>query len=129
MLSKQQNKTPIKMKKYLLIAILTVCTLSFYSCEKFIIPIDEVGTVTFSEDIQPILVDKCSACHPDKAGLDLSEGKAYSSLLTHDGGNLINTDTPEDSPLYIRVKGGHGALITGEINKILKWIEQGAKND
>ena len=97
---------------------------------------DEVTrTVTFSNDIIPILNSSCntSGCHSagGKAP-DLSAANAYNSLT---GGGYINTDNPSASELYLWMTGKRGTpMPVSGINKdynalLFAWIKQGAQNN
>ncbi|MBW8049120.1 MAG: hypothetical protein FVQ77_02030 [Cytophagales bacterium] len=93
--------------------------------------------VSFANDIQPIFNQDCTGCHDDThPKLDLREGFAYGQLLI--GGAsapYVDTLNAEQSLLYQRVTSPSnpmppsGALQNFQAQKILKWIEQGAKNN
>ena len=97
-------------------------------------PIDQ--PVSFQNDIIPIFNADCnfSGCH-NTGGIhpDLTASEAYNSLISED--ELIDTDVPENSHLYIWVNGqgdlpmppsGTDPFISATI---LAWIEQGALNN
>ncbi len=91
-------------------------------------------TVSFSNDIAPILNNSCniSGCH-NAGGIrpDLTVTNAYTSLT----GGYINTADPQASELYLWMTGKKGVpMPTSGINKdynalILAWIKQGANNN
>lgn len=92
-------------------------------------------TVTFSNDIIPILNSSCnvSGCH--NAGgkaPDLSAANAYNSLT---GAGYINTDNAPASELYMWMMGKRGTpMPVSGTNKdynalVLAWIKQGAQNN
>jgi hypothetical protein len=101
-----------------------------YSCEKYsYLPpvINTVDTLHFGTDIQPIFTGKCITCHGSITKPDLREGKAYISLTK---GNYV--DTPgETSKLYAKmISSGHEPKSSAaDKQKVLIWINQGAKNN
>lgn len=104
---------------------------------------EPAGSVRFSQDIRPILSDRCYACHgPDAANrktalhFDTKKG-AFAPLAS--GGYAIVRGKPEESVLYRRITSndparrmppayeGHTKLADAEIELIRHWIEQGAE--
>lgn len=104
--------------------------------------------VSFKKDIQPILDKKCVDCHgtsKQKAGLDLSAGKAYASLVNVPSKQvpsavLVKPGSPEQSYLWQKVshtsKEGSGMpksffgskkLPQADMDTIKAWIQGGAK--
>ena len=84
--------------------------------------------ISFSTDIQPILTSKCVACHPNAAGLDLVEGNSWASIQN----GRINATTPSESLIYTKPdpSGSHSEKYsTTESALVLRWIEEGAKNN
>jgi len=94
------------------------------------------ATVSFSKDIQPILTKNCalSGCHNGSIAPDLSEATAYTAL---EGGNFLNTATPESSVVYLWLTGKEAIpMPAGATNNpsninalMLAWVKQGAKNN
>ena len=90
--------------------------------------------VSFSGDLLPIFTVSCSAsgCHDavPTHKPSLTADKAYTSILS---GGYVNTLVPVNSILYGEVKSGNmpqnGSLKAAEIQKILDWIRNGAKNN
>ena len=123
------------MKPIVYLCIIAVCL--FTSCESSYVEAPEpIPAVSFNNDILPILVSNCHSCHEIGKvfpGLILSTDKAYNQLL-FDGANApyVNTNDPEASKLYFKLNrdmSPFGLLQSNEIAKILKWIQDGAKND
>jgi hypothetical protein len=95
----------------------------------------DVGEVNFSADILPLFENDCatSGCHNTGGQKpDLTPVNAYTSLTN---GNYINTSTPEESEVYLWMKGlkelpmpPSGTQATNTA-KVLAWIKQGAPND
>jgi len=120
------------MKKKLLL-IIGLVILGITSCEyKYIDPIvvelpDD--PVSFAEQVEPIFQDKCATCHSSTNPI-LTEGDAYDNLIN---GNYVDTLAPESSVLYEKVEEGHpggsSALNATQLALILKWIQEGAKNN
>lgn len=107
------------------------------SCQKeFLIPNDILipDTVSFSENVIPIFSQSCvDGCHETgKFSPDLDPANAYSSLTLY---GLVDTAQPEQSILYQRmistsnVMPPEGKLVDSKVQLVLKWIEQGARNN
>lgn len=110
-------------------SILSSCQSEWIEPEEITVP----DIISFLDNIVPIFNKSCnlSSCH--KAGfsiLDLSPSNAYDDLFAK---NLIDTDNPTESKIYKKLTdptGSHKGRSTLENQTlILKWIEQGAKNN
>jgi len=111
------------------LTFLTVCVVVglICSCEKYVIPKSDIPTdVSYSADVQPIFDTKCISCHPPNKSLDLRPEFSYDALI--DGG-YVNTDDPESSTVYSKMKEGHGKATEEESNVVLGWIIEGAENN
>jgi hypothetical protein len=93
------------------------------------------GDVSFTADIIPIFDKDCnsSGCHnPGGQKPDLSSANAFTALAN---GNYINTSAPEDSELYLWMKGLKALPMppsgsdAGNTAKVIAWIRQGALNN
>ena len=127
------------MKKYLSIIIVALFLAPLTGCYKDIIPpgADPNGPpqfVSFSGDLIPIFSKSCSnsGCHdgsPTKQPA-LTPDKAYNALIN---GGYVNTLLPAQSPIYMSVKDNSmpvgGSITSGEKQKILDWIRNGAPNN
>jgi hypothetical protein len=90
--------------------------------------------VSFANDVEPILVAKCSftGCHDAVPAHDptLVAGQAYAGIIE---GHYVNTVAPKESILYTMVASGEmppsGPLSNNEVKTILAWITEGAKNN
>ncbi len=124
------------MKKFILMIFSVIGIISIQSCnydwveEEPLIPITD--TLSYATDIQPIFNLSCngSGCHA-KGGFDpdLSPENSYNALFAE---NLIDVAAPENSKLYLSVvKGGsmESFAKSGDAQKILTWIQQGAQNN
>ncbi len=98
------------------------------ACEKVTLeagPVPEV--VSFSDHVVPIFSDKCVTCHNGGGlDLDLRPDEAYQSLQDE---NLIGSGSPDNSPLYKKLEGGHGNANATDLAIIYRWLEQGAKDN
>jgi len=112
-------------------------TIIFVSCEyDTYIPSGEIPVnVSYSTDVLPIFNASCNTASCHAAGAippDLSPENGYNYLLFSD---QIDTSNAKNSILYQRmidVKNPmppEGLLSEYEINIVLGWIQQGAKNN
>lgn len=118
-----------------ILPILAAATILAVSCGKDYFPpveLSEDQEVSFANEIIPVFTRSCvEGCHPGQHALNLKEGSAYDQLVE---GNYVDTLQPDKSVLYTRVAPG-GNMPPGsklppiEIQKILLWIKQGAKNN
>jgi len=102
------------------------------ACEKeifepVVIPNEELS---FAGDIQPILNNKCTSCHPPTKGLDLNAGTAYDALVP-EFVSPADSVNPEGSKLYLKLTGTSHLPRTSDIEKqkILLWISQGVNDN
>ncbi len=109
--------------------------LSVLACAGALFGAEEIN---FNRDIRPILSDKCFHCHgPDannrKAGLRLDDGEAArlkKAILPGDAAasNVFKRVTHTSKALRMPpVYAGMEALPAGDIEKLRKWIDAGAK--
>ncbi len=113
----------------------------------------EPGEVSFSEQVQPILTDRCAfgGCHASTspaAGQSLAEGLAYMNTVNVPSEELPSMDRvepgdPDQSYLVHKIQGTHldvggsglrmprgqEPLSDDQIDLIRAWIEQGARNN
>lgn len=125
--------------------LLTVFTLSIYSCEKdsgpYIVNPPTVATpvlVSYINEIQPIFNDYCITCHDEfHPSLNLKTCCSWDQLLNSGASApYVDTITPINSLLHQRITGTVAPqmpfgtpLSTSDIDLILKWIEEGARNN
>ena len=120
------------MKKIGFIALLFMAGL--WACEyETIVPIvpdlpDE--EVKYAEQVAPIFVEAgCTGCHAGGISPNLLADKSWDSLVN---GGIVDTENPADSKLMEKINSGHATSgnLSGEQKAyILKWIEEGAKNN
>lgn len=134
----------------LFVIIFCLVLILFFSCEKdsgpvIIEPIvpNPPGPVlvSFANDIQPIFNANCIHCHSQiHPFLNLLSCCSWEQLLlTGSSAPYVDTLNPTESYLYIRLAGagqnppemppGGPFLQQAETDKILKWIQEGAKNN
>lgn len=124
------------MKKLIVFACTVVVMLIYTSCQYIDIVPDDGSTVvvsddlSFSTDVEPIFkAQSCTNCHPGMKQPNLTEGNAYKSLI--DGG-YIDKKKPAESLIVVEPAPGaaHGATLTAaQVQTIIAWIEQGAKDN
>mgnify|MGYP003331108736 CR=1 FL=1 len=127
-------------------AIIIFASLIFFSaCEKDSGPLiyDSAlqDTISFARDIQPIFNANCILCHNQyHPFLNLKDCCSWNELLfTGASAPYVDTLSPKESYLYIRVAGTGqappamppgGPYLSSDLTaKILRWIEQGARNN
>lgn len=82
--------------------------------------------VDFVTEIEPIFAQAgCTMCHTSSNKLNLTAGKAYTSLMTL---NMVDTLNPANSKLLTQINSGHNSSSVTDAQKalILKWITEGA---
>lgn len=104
----------------------------------------DAGTVSYRQDVQPILDNYCAECHTGEgAGLEASGFSVASYEAVMRGtkfGAMVEPGDPLSSSLYrlvsgreihpsIRMPHGQAGLTEAEIAVIESWISQGAKDD
>ncbi len=95
----------------------------------------EVGAVSWSRDLGPILMNHCADCHGGIVGLWVDD---YDSLMAGSGLNdVITPGDPDSSLLVRRIKGElqprmplNGPPLSDPIIEMISaWIRQGALNN
>ncbi len=88
-------------------------------------------TVSYSQDVQPILDRECVRCHGGRSGLFMD---SYDNLMD---GNIIVPGDPEASELVMSIQEssqsimppGSDGLSASEIDLIVTWIAEGCPNN
>lgn len=118
--------------KYFVLSVLTGLLMTcFWSCEKFTLtenPLPAGDSIRFSTDIVPIF-SACTGCHNGVIQTPDLEHNPYQSLISM---KLVNVSDPTQSKLYIQLTtvSSHEARVTPlQVQTILEWIKQGAKNN
>ncbi len=126
--------------------IIVIASLSACTKDEGPVIIEEVKTVSYSTDIQPIFTNKCVTCHDQNhsTGLNLKQDISYNLLVNiastgYSPTSRIKPFSKENSVLWHKVNntGVYGgkmpqigdALTSLEIQKIEKWITSGALNN
>lgn len=116
------------MNKYFRIFLgFTLCIFFCYGCEKEnITPKTSAptGTISFKNDIVPILQANCVSCHNSSGPSPNIANNPYENLQPY-----INKSSPTSSQVYVEISSGMGNLSSTQEQEILKWIEQGALNN
>ena len=85
--------------------------------------------VDYNSQIQPIFNSKCTQCHGNSAGLNLS---SYDNIMMGSiNGDVVIPYNHSSSELWIRVNSGqmppgNNDLTDGQVNLIAQWIDEGA---
>jgi hypothetical protein len=97
-----------------------------------VLPSPGAGGVSFSQDVLPILTNRCQRCHGGgrtSAGIDLS---SYASIMAGSpGGPIVIPSNSAASRLVESIVSGQmprgsGKLPASEIETISNWVDQGA---
>ncbi len=116
--------------QYLYLTAILIFVLPLQSCYYDVIVTDDQSQsteVSLKNNVLPIFNTTCITCHNGVTALpNLTAGSAYNELIS---GNYVNITTPENSILIKKIRSGHpyeGALTETEINRLVRWIEEGA---
>jgi hypothetical protein len=89
-----------------------------------------VPPVSFKNDVAPIFVKAgCAGCHAGSNPPDFRTDQSYASLTS---GGFVDNTVPAASKLVVKINSGHatsGNITANDKDALLKWIEQGAKNN
>jgi len=121
------------MRKIFYLFIIVAVSLLAYSCSYSVLeefPVEvPTDSISFATTIQPIFdAQNCTGCHPSTAGLDLSSGNSYASIMN----GRVDLGTPENSKIYTEPNpdGSHSVKYTNQqALYVLTWIQQGANNN
>jgi hypothetical protein len=121
----------MKITKFLILLVIVAFVSSCQYKTIDIEPVIIVEDLSFSDDVIPIFDRGCNmtGCHSvGSVPPDLTFANAYGSLFAT---GQIDTVSPATSLLYLKMHTGSMSSFTevGESDIILKWIEQGAKNN
>ncbi|MFA9389056.1 MAG: hypothetical protein ACERKD_04585 [Prolixibacteraceae bacterium] len=124
------------MKKLFVFTLTLLAMIVYTSCQYTdIVPDDGSSIVvsndlSFAVDVEPIFqTQSCTNCHPGMHQPNLTAGNAYTSLMD---GDYINEKKPAESSIVVEAAPGatHGATLTAaQVQTIIAWIEQGAKDN
>jgi hypothetical protein len=95
---------------------------------------DAGSTLTYSADIQPLLLDACATCHSQSGAASDTEFQLSGAVLDDYASTLalVAVGSPETSRLLVKMSGrGHGGGATypstsPEYAIILLWVCEGA---
>lgn len=127
--------------KYIVVVVF-IHSIAIVSCRKdigpIVIPPVNPPPVSFVNDIQPIFDASCVSCHDEfHQYLNLKPCCSYYELLfTGTNAPYVDTINPEQSMIYMRLMGTASPampfgnpLPQNEIDLVLRWIQEGAKNN
>jgi hypothetical protein len=82
---------------------------------------------SFSADVVPIL-NICNTCHTHPWTTSSNASTFYTNLVSQ---GYVNPTSPTTSKIYTKLSGGHpGSMVTTtQVNTILTWFTEGAKNN
>jgi len=120
--------------KQLVTLLAGVLMIGLVSCEyvtiepKVVILPDE--PVSYATQVAPVFVAAgCTGCHSGGTAPDFRADKSYLSLT---GGSFVKPTSPAESKLITKINSGHatsGNISATDKALLLKWIEEGAKNN
>jgi len=121
------------MNKLTKLFLFSAGVLLMISCEKSAVEFNDKGVtkiktpgaLSFSADILPIFNSNCGSCHSDlETGIDANTAYAFISP------EVVAGD-PNASLIQTKIDGNHNGAtpLPSEIEKINKWITQGALNN
>lgn len=127
---------------FIIALLLALIGILMYSCRKdegpIVIPPAVTIPVSFRNDVQPIFNSSCISCHnATHQYLQLDSCCSYYELFyTGTNASYIDTLNPSNSILIKRMTGEIGPTmpLTGQlpqdqIDLVLRWIEEGARNN
>lgn len=85
--------------------------------------------ISFATDLAPVFEANCAGCHGGGIAPNFKANESYGALT---GGGYLDTNNPEESKLITKINVPHPSsdpLSLAEKAMILKWIEDGAKNN
>lgn len=130
--------TKLKILKNAGVVAAIIAVIAFSSCEKYVwdppkfIPPDTTkpfDTVFYSTDVAPLFPSyNCTGCHSGGINPDLRVNNSYAAL-TNPANSYVNVQDPLTSRLIVQIKEPHGGgMSADDINTLLNWISQGAKD-
>ena len=132
-------KTTFKYFLYIILITLVSCTYDNENSLPAKASQSLPDTVSFHKNVQPIFTSNCdnNGCHAGAIPsnrINLDSTLAYSQLLKS-GSGYVDTINPSSSVIYVSIISVSDPMPPGEklsdydIQLILKWIQQGAKNN
>ena len=86
-------------------------------------------TVSFSQDLQPILDAECVRCHGKGSNFDCTASASYNTIVN---GGFVDSNDPENSKFFkVKSLPGHpdDYLLPEEHDLFVTWMKEGAKNN
>lgn len=122
-------------KIFLTIFIFIGGIITFHSCKKE--SVEEMmqdlqyckdSLVSFSENVQPILLDDCAGCHSGSNAENGVELDHYSGVVDAENGGIL-MDVIHHRNGAVAMPQGKPKLNECKINTIQKWIDEGMQNN
>ncbi|HEX9828905.1 MAG TPA: YncE family protein [Bacteroidota bacterium] len=144
-----KNTHKMKRRQMVVVCAGMIALLMFASCERDygldVGDYNSIGTIVYSQHVQPIFTQKCatSGCHNAETAAEDLVMDSWSSLIqgSHHGAMVIPF-RPEKSHLIFHVNRNTAIapvaepqmppdkpLSGDEVNFLMRWIREGAKND
>lgn len=119
------------MKKILvLFFIIAYCTGCYYDVEEELYPTLECSTenMSYSQDILPILQNRCYQCHDQANNFGNVTLEGYNNLIIHvNSGRLLGAIKRESG--FSPMPKNESPLLDCQIEKIEQWINNGAPDN
>ena len=125
--------------RYLICLVCVIGVLTSLSSCYYDNPGIEIMDVSFNDDLIPIFEASClgAGYHQDGGPAPiLTAAKAYDELIqgdSHTGVPYVITETPDESSLMLELDSGDmppaGKLPAASIEKVRKWMAEGAENN
>jgi hypothetical protein len=111
------------------VLLITMVSCEYVTVESFPVIIPD-KPISYATQVAPIFVTAgCTGCHSGGEAPDFRADKSFAALTS---GNYINTADPAKSSLVLKITSGHqtsGNISANSKALLLKWIEEGAKNN
>jgi hypothetical protein len=110
---------------------IAVVLLLFGSCKKDKLAAPSYpANISFKTQLVPIFTKDCFSCHGGSTQPNLKTNLYKAITSTSTEGTGVNVATPTGSGIYKTLQGKMaGKMSSGDVNLVLGWITQGAKNN
>ena len=118
------------MRKFGFVALLLLLGLG--ACEYETLTPKEIElpeNISWATDLAPVFDANCGTCHSGALEPNLKAAQSHASIT---GGGFVDINNPEESKLVVKINVPHPSsdpLSLYEKALLLKWIEDGAKNN
>ena len=128
-------KKGFSLSNFILLCLLMILVALLSSCSSDPVEATVAGPFSYSQDVVPILADRCVKCH----GNDKQEGQldlsSYAAMMAGGkSGNVIVPGKADESKLISLISSGkmpkRGAKLTSDQIRILTdWVNAGAQDN